>query len=234
MSQNSGNRMHNEKKCVRNCRMILQRSKKLSEFLNLQIFLALLVSLALGGSTNINLLYDQHTGQYYMPLYGKMYRIERSDHEQGFSASEESPSYNDHYGSSEATGASNEYEGHQQFQQGHQQFQGHQQQEGQYEGPSGFQPSFGGHHSDSSEQGHDFSSYGGHGGGGDGGSQEQYGGGYGGSHEAYVSGHDGEHNHVHTIPVSEHVEVTKPVAVPVYKQIGKILCRLRIVCQSLS
>ncbi|XP_034951543.1 uncharacterized protein [Chelonus insularis] len=27
-------------------------------------------------------------------------------------------------------------------------------------------------------------------------------------------------NHVHSVPVSEHVEVTKPVAVPVYKEIG--------------
>lgn len=29
-------------------------------------------------------------------------------------------------------------------------------------------------------------------------------------------------NHIHTIPVSEHVQVTKPVVVPVYKNIGEI------------
>lgn len=33
---------------------------------------------------------------------------------------------------------------------------------------------------------------------------------------------DGGHNYVHSVPVSEHVEVTKPVAVPVYKHIGKV------------
>lgn len=31
----------------------------------------------------------------------------------------------------------------------------------------------------------------------------------------------GIYNYQHTIPVSEHVEVTKPIAVPVYKDIGK-------------
>ena len=45
----------------------------------------------------------------------------------------------------------------------------------------------------------------------------------------YHGGEDGSHgggyvdhgdNYVHTFPVSEHVEVTKPVAVPVYKEIG--------------
>ncbi|XP_011494549.1 PREDICTED: uncharacterized protein LOC105359618 [Ceratosolen solmsi marchali] len=32
--------------------------------------------------------------------------------------------------------------------------------------------------------------------------------------------HVGEHQYVQSIPVSEHVEVTKPVAIPVYKEIG--------------
>lgn len=38
-------------------------------------------------------------------------------------------------------------------------------------------------------------------------------------------GHDfhGDNNHVHSVPISEHVEVTKPISVPVYKEIGKVI-----------
>jgi len=65
-------------------------------------------------------------------------------------------------------------------------------------------------------------------GGFDGGHQDfSSGGGFDGGHGGDDSGHgialDGGHNYVHSVPVSEHVEVTKPVAVPVYKHIGNIL-----------
>lgn len=54
-----------------------------------------------------------------------------------------------------------------------------------------------------------------------------HGGGFDAGHGGDDGGHgislDGGHNYVHSVPVSEHVEVTKPVAVPVYKHIGNVL-----------
>jgi len=51
------------------------------------------------------------------------------------------------------------------------------------------------------------------------------GGGYDSGHGSDDGGHgislDSGHNYVHSVPVSEHVEVTKPVAIPVYKHIGE-------------
>jgi len=98
--------------------------------------------------------------------------------------------------------------------------------------------------------------FGGHGGGGfdggsgghlessgglEGGHQDfSSGGGFDGGHGGDDGGHglslDGGHNYVHSVPVSEHVEVTKPVAVPVYKHIGNVsLClsssKLQIICE---
>lgn len=69
--------------------------------------------------------------------------------------------------------------------------------------------------------------------------------GFDGGHEDYSSfdfsklhgGDDGSHgggyidhgdNYVHSVPVSEHVEVTKPIAVPVYKDIGTFIKIIRI------
>ncbi|XP_063976434.1 E3 ubiquitin-protein ligase RNF12-B-like [Diachasmimorpha longicaudata] len=41
-----------------------------------------------------------------------------------------------------------------------------------------------------------------------------------GGHED-IGGHDFHvDNHIHSVPISEHVEVTKPITVPVYKEIG--------------
>lgn len=65
-------------------------------------------------------------------------------------------------------------------------------------------------------------------GGLDGGHQDfSSGGGFDGGHGGDDSGHgislDGGHNYVHSVPVSEHVEVTKPIAIPVYKHIGNVL-----------
>jgi len=52
-------------------------------------------------------------------------------------------------------------------------------------------------------------------------------GGFDGGHGGDDGGHglslDSGHNYVQSVPVSEHVEVTKPVAVPVYKHIGNVL-----------
>lgn len=89
-------------------------------------------------------------------------------------------------------------------------------------GGGGFDGGAGGHLESSGGQfdgGHqDFSSIGGgHGGGFDGG----YGGDDGG-HGGHGISLDGGHNHVHSVPVSEHIEVTKPVAVPVYKHVGNV------------
>lgn len=56
------------------------------------------------------------------------------------------------------------------------------------------------------------------------------GGGYDGGHGSDDGSHgislDSGHNYVHSVPVSEHVEVTKPVAIPVYKHIGKVFLLL--------
>lgn len=42
-----------------------------------------------------------------------------------------------------------------------------------------------------------------------------------GRHDSgYEPQHDHQPHYVHSVPVSEHVEVTRPVAVPVYKEIG--------------
>ncbi|KAL2723037.1 glycine-rich protein DC91-like [Vespula maculifrons] len=63
----------------------------------------------------------------------------------------------------------------------------------------------GGGHLDGGHQ--DYSSFGGYGG-------------HGGDEGSHGISLDGGHNFVHSVPVSEHVEVTKPVAVPVVKEIG--------------
>lgn len=79
------------------------------------------------------------------------------------------------------------------------------------QGGGGFSGGSSGHLESSSglDSGHqDFSS----GGGYEAGSDE-------GSHGISL---DSGHNYVHSVPVSEHVEVTKPIAVPVYKHIGKV------------
>ncbi|XP_011301106.1 protein SEY1 [Fopius arisanus] len=74
---------------------------------------------------------------------------------------------------------------------------------GDYGAQGGFEPSTG--HLGDGE--HDFSQYG------------QF------THEAQDSHDLGGHdfhvdNHVHSVPISEHVEVTKPITIPVYKEIG--------------
>lgn len=82
-------------------------------------------------------------------------------------------------------------------------------------GSGGFSPSSSGHLESSNgfESSHqDFSSGGGYDAGGD-----------DSSHGISL---DSGHNYVHSVPVSEHIEVTKPVAVPVYKHIGKVFLLL--------
>ncbi|KAK0084387.1 hypothetical protein PV325_007115 [Microctonus aethiopoides] len=82
----------------------------------------------------------------------------------------------------------------------------------------GFQPSTGDHYGSSDQQEYpsSFSGY-------EYNSQPSYDQGVHGGYDysEHQSGGDvhGD-NHVHSVPVSEHVEVTKPVAVPVYKEIG--------------
>lgn len=94
-------------------------------------------------------------------------------------------------------------------------------------GDYGSSGGFGGGHEgggfDASAGGHLESS-----GGFDGGHQDfSSGGGFDGGHGGDDSGHgislDGGQNYVHSVPVSEHVEVTKPVAIPVYKHIGNVI-----------
>ncbi|XP_066585108.1 uncharacterized protein [Prorops nasuta] len=51
-------------------------------------------------------------------------------------------------------------------------------------------------------------------------SPSTYGGGYGEDSGSHGISFENEHNTVHSVPVSEHVEVTKPIPVPVYKEIG--------------
>ena len=58
------------------------------------------------------------------------------------------------------------------------------------------------------------------------------GGGYEGGDESGVS-LDGGHSVVHSVPVSEHVEVTKPVPVKVIKHIGTIFFFKNLYCQRL-
>lgn len=80
-------------------------------------------------------------------------------------------------------------------------------------GDGGFSASSSGHLESSSglDSGHqDFSSGGG------------YDAGHGSDDGSHGISLDSGHNYVHSVPVSEHVEVTKPVAVPVYKHIGKV------------
>lgn len=78
-------------------------------------------------------------------------------------------------------------------------------------GSGGFEASAGplesgGGHLDGGHQ--DYSSFGGYGG-------------HGGDDGGHGISLDGGHNFVHSVPISEHVEVTKPIAVPVVKEIGK-------------
>lgn len=83
-------------------------------------------------------------------------------------------------------------------------------------GGSGYDASSGGHLESSGgfDGGHqDFSS-----GGGDFG-------GHGGDDGGHGISLDAGQNYVHSVPVSEHVEVTKPVAIPVYKHIGNVYIR---------
>lgn len=68
-------------------------------------------------------------------------------------------------------------------------------------------------------------------GGLDGGHQDfSSGGGFDGGQGGDDGGHgislDSGHNYVHSVPVSEHVEVTKPVAIPVYKHVGNVFLYL--------
>lgn len=85
----------------------------------------------------------------------------------------------------------------------------------------------------------DAGSTGGHlesGGGLDGGHQDfSSGGGFDGGHGGDDGGHglslDSGHNYVQSVPVSEHVEVTKPIAVPVYKHIGNVLLYPSLNCK---
>lgn len=45
---------------------------------------------------------------------------------------------------------------------------------------------------------------------------------HGGNDDSSHGFEDHGNNYVHSVPVSEHVEVTKPIAIPVYKDIGKL------------
>lgn len=53
--------------------------------------------------------------------------------------------------------------------------------------------------------------------------------GHGGDDGGHAVSLEGNHNYVHSVPISEHIEVTKPVAVPVYKHVGNVYshCILR-------
>lgn len=89
----------------------------------------------------------------------------------------------------------------------------------------------GGHGGQEAQNYQGFSASGGHGGFDEGAGQnyasfENFGGhDNGGGHGDEGAGHGvnlgGGDSYVHSVPVSEHVEVTRPVAVPVYKEIGK-------------
>lgn len=77
-----------------------------------------------------------------------------------------------------------------------------------------------------------YNSYGGYDGGQQGGYAAGYEGGQNGGESYsnygghYGGGYDGgnvQHQHAQTISLGEHIEITRPVAVPVYKNIGKRL-----------
>lgn len=166
---------------------------------DMQVLLSL-VSLAAATPVIVN----QDDGHYMVQIFGNPYPIDRSDQESvGTSGG---GGYGGGYGGGDFGGG----HGGGDFGGGH--------------GGGGFDGGSGGHLEASGGQfdgGHqDFSSIGGgHGGGFDGG--------YGGDDGGHGVSLDSGHNHVHSVPVSEHVEVTKPVAVPVYKHIGNVSsCRV--------
>lgn len=163
---------------------------------NLQ-FLLSLVSLAAATPVIVN----QDGGHYMLQLFSGQYGIDRSDQEiSGTSGSGYGGGYGGGYG--DGYGGGDLGDGH-----GGGGFDSAASAGGHLESGGGFD---GGHQDYSSGGGFDA----GHGGGFDAG--------HGGDGGHGIS-LDGGHNYVHSVPVSEHVEVTKPVAVPVYKHIGNVL-----------
>lgn len=146
-------------------------------------------------ATAAPVIVDQNDGQHYymLQLFTAQDAIDRSD-QQIAGTSSDSGGYGGSYGGSSYGGG---YGG------------------GDFGGGQGggFDGGTGGHLESSGgyDGGHDFSSSGG---------------GFEGSHGGDDGGQglslDGGHNYVHSVPVSEHVEVTKPVAVPVYKHVGNV------------
>lgn len=213
---------HQKSKPQRNCTSLICPRKHLSptppyvhnnrENVLFQIVFSALLSLAVANPlmfSNLNgqilIPYFRQPYPYYQPQQYQYYQgVDRADHEPQHQQTYSAPDFSGGgYGSYDNHDNGNnigheDASSHQSSSSSHD-FGDHQQQQQQpdYSAFTDFNSGAGGHEHDENFEGrHDEGGF----------EHQQHGG--------------GQPHYVHSVPVSEHVEVTKPVAVPVYKEIG--------------